>query len=370
MNRAGGIYCDAYRYGYQGSEKDDEVKGSGNSYTTEFRLLDPRLGRWLSIDPLAGKFPWQSPYVSMDNNPISITDIFGLEGQDWIKRAGSTQWEWDANVESSEQAISKYGNGTDYAASGTVYTSHLGDVRLLDNRGWEFVTQPSTVQMTRPDEVSPSSSVGSTATTGLAGSLFLANNPIPNISWREQERFNEEYEAIGVLSTSFQFANLIFTLEERYVFIPRNLKTWVGANGQVYDKSMFAQNLNGGYMKSYTSSLERWGSQMATCAKYTKFCGGVLSVTSHLYVLTSANMTGHQKTVHFVSAAADVLAFRMMTSPNPYVIAAGVSCYVINHLGQLVLNTSGASGYNDPFKRYRVGENHGLYDRLDPLNYR
>ena len=57
-----------YRFGYQGSEEDDEIKGEGNSYTTEYRQLDPRLGRWLSIDPMAGKFPWQSPYCLMDNN--------------------------------------------------------------------------------------------------------------------------------------------------------------------------------------------------------------------------------------------------------------------------------------------------------------
>jgi len=64
-----------YRYGYQGSEKDDEVKGEGNSYTTHFRLLDPRVGRWLSIDPKAT--PWESPYVSMGNNPIIYNDVLG-----------------------------------------------------------------------------------------------------------------------------------------------------------------------------------------------------------------------------------------------------------------------------------------------------
>lgn len=56
------------RYGYQGSEKDDEVKGRGNSYTTEFRQLDPRLGRWLTIDPKGSA--WESPYASMGNSPI------------------------------------------------------------------------------------------------------------------------------------------------------------------------------------------------------------------------------------------------------------------------------------------------------------
>lgn len=58
-------------------EKDDELKGEGNSYTTHFRQYDPRLGRWLSIDPLTSNFPNQSPYVSMDNSPIYFTDVNG-----------------------------------------------------------------------------------------------------------------------------------------------------------------------------------------------------------------------------------------------------------------------------------------------------
>lgn len=66
-----------YRYGFNGMEKDDEAKGVGNSYTTEFRQYDPRLGRWLSIDPKASSMPWQSPYISMDNNPIRYNDVLG-----------------------------------------------------------------------------------------------------------------------------------------------------------------------------------------------------------------------------------------------------------------------------------------------------
>jgi len=67
----------SYRYGFNGMEKDDEMKGNGNSYTTEFRQYDPRLGRWLSIDPEFRAFPWQSPYVAFDNNPIIKTDPRG-----------------------------------------------------------------------------------------------------------------------------------------------------------------------------------------------------------------------------------------------------------------------------------------------------
>lgn len=69
-----------YRYGFNGYEKDNEIKGAGNEYTTEFRQYDPRLGRWLTVDPLFYKFPWQSPYVAFNNNPIFFADPRGLEG--------------------------------------------------------------------------------------------------------------------------------------------------------------------------------------------------------------------------------------------------------------------------------------------------
>jgi RHS repeat-associated protein len=53
----------------------------GNSYTTEFRQYDPRLGRWMSRDPLAAQFPWQSPYCAFDNKPVLLTDPSGLASE-------------------------------------------------------------------------------------------------------------------------------------------------------------------------------------------------------------------------------------------------------------------------------------------------
>ncbi len=58
-------------------EKDDEISGSGNAYTTHFRGYDARLGRWLSVDPEVDEQPYQSPYCAMDNNPIKNTDPLG-----------------------------------------------------------------------------------------------------------------------------------------------------------------------------------------------------------------------------------------------------------------------------------------------------
>jgi RHS repeat-associated protein len=66
-----------YRYGFNGMERDDEVKGSGNNYTTEFRQYDSRLGRWLSIDPLLKSF--ESPYAAYSNSPVYLADPNGAD---------------------------------------------------------------------------------------------------------------------------------------------------------------------------------------------------------------------------------------------------------------------------------------------------
>jgi len=70
----------SYRYGFNGKEKDDEIKGaSGTSYDYGFRIYDPRLGRFLSVDPLTKEYPWYTPYQFAGNTPIEAVDIDGLE---------------------------------------------------------------------------------------------------------------------------------------------------------------------------------------------------------------------------------------------------------------------------------------------------
>lgn len=70
---------DQYRYGFQGQEMDDEVKGEGNSLNYTFRMHDPRIGRFFAVDPIADKYPWNSPYVYSENMVIHTIDLEGLE---------------------------------------------------------------------------------------------------------------------------------------------------------------------------------------------------------------------------------------------------------------------------------------------------
>ncbi len=70
-----GFSSDNYRYGFNGMEKDNELKGSGNSYDFGVRLLDVRLGRWLAVDNEFKEY--QSNYLTFSNSPLIIIDPDG-----------------------------------------------------------------------------------------------------------------------------------------------------------------------------------------------------------------------------------------------------------------------------------------------------
>jgi RHS repeat-associated protein len=68
-----------YRYGFNGKEEDDEVKGDGNSLDFGARIYDSRLGRWYSLDPLQKKYPDETNYGFVSNNPLIFSDVDGRD---------------------------------------------------------------------------------------------------------------------------------------------------------------------------------------------------------------------------------------------------------------------------------------------------
>src|SRR5258705_7072766 len=68
-----------YRYGFNGKENDNEAKGEGNQQEYGMRIYDPRLGKFLSLDPLMKNYPGLTPYQFASNRPIDGLDLNGRE---------------------------------------------------------------------------------------------------------------------------------------------------------------------------------------------------------------------------------------------------------------------------------------------------
>ncbi len=116
MKRRNGMYIYNYRYGFNGKEKMDEISGDGNSVDFGARILDTRLGRWMSLDPLQDKYPALSAYNYVANNPIKFIDPDGKE----IRIAGSKEYQAKAL-----KAMQELTNDKLVLKNGVVYISKL-----------------------------------------------------------------------------------------------------------------------------------------------------------------------------------------------------------------------------------------------------
>jgi RHS repeat-associated protein len=75
-----------YKFGFNGKMNDDDVKGLGNQQDYGMRISDPRIGRFLSVDPITRQYPQLTPYQFASNSPIAGIDQDGLEfiGAGWL----------------------------------------------------------------------------------------------------------------------------------------------------------------------------------------------------------------------------------------------------------------------------------------------
>ncbi|WP_343693213.1 RHS repeat-associated core domain-containing protein [Chitinophaga sp.] len=148
---------DGYRYGFNGKENDNEVNGEGNLISFEFREYDPRIGRFMSIDPQSGAYPWQSPFVYHRNNPVNFTDYKGLGDPptlDWVHFAerhllgGNMSKSAPANMPNSVIINPAWQNRTaiegffqEAMALGKASGKTMSDVTLSNGTTWNINTK-------------------------------------------------------------------------------------------------------------------------------------------------------------------------------------------------------------------------------------
>ena len=129
-----------YRYGFQGQEKDDEVKGEGNSLNYTFRMHDPRVGRFFAVDPLASKYPFYSPYQFSGNRVIDMIELEGLEP------AEPGTMEGQKGMARDDMDLTLIGKGLiSYLFSNQEWTWHAGTTTT--NEGWYKKDEYKTIIM-------------------------------------------------------------------------------------------------------------------------------------------------------------------------------------------------------------------------------
>lgn len=135
-----------YRYGFNGKEADLETYGEGNIYDYGFRIYNPRLGKFLSVDPLTQNYPWYTPYQFDGNTPIWAIDLDGLE--EWLTNDGKKVYgpvnpESDLTISGSSTSDGSYSNpieelpntNDDYGMKLPDGSILLNEVNIISTRG-------------------------------------------------------------------------------------------------------------------------------------------------------------------------------------------------------------------------------------------
>ena len=168
-----------YRYGFNGKENDNEVKGEGNQQDYGLRIYDTRLGRFLSVDPLTKNYPWYTPYQFAGNMPIRFIDLDGGEPKDpwddfWagqgdpIKNLGwMFQDAWNGNGK-THQVLDNF-------------NKEINPVGIVIHDAYSMVTAKDLTYGTKRSRGDAFTHLGVNAVMYLSGEKFASGFKIPSL---------------------------------------------------------------------------------------------------------------------------------------------------------------------------------------------
>jgi len=138
---------EGYRFGFNGKE-DDRDWGTQNIQDYGFRLYNPSIGKFLSVDPLAPEYPELTTYQFASNTPLWAIDLDGLEA--WKTNSGDVMYGPYEDKESMQEAFDNKSAADYYRETQGVhghkpysFNGSSDPLVIKNNLGWsgeEFVT--------------------------------------------------------------------------------------------------------------------------------------------------------------------------------------------------------------------------------------
>jgi len=111
------------------------------------RMYDNQLGRWMTIDPLASKKPWQSVFNFSSNNPLSNVDPNGLTDYTINKKTGEVTQIGEANDDPDRVLKSDKDGNAKYKKNGKAKVAFGGIEKGILKDGMNFKTENNLISV-------------------------------------------------------------------------------------------------------------------------------------------------------------------------------------------------------------------------------
>jgi RHS repeat-associated protein len=197
-----------YRFGFNGKEQDNEVKGEANQQDHGARVYDSRIGRFLSLDPEQMQYPELTPFQFASNTPIQAVDLDGRECL--VVTSGSTHSFWGSDYDGIlKNATPQQREDDPWGAFGLDLTNDLANlmgIGMIDN----LIATLSSPKVTNTEKVVYFVQTG-LGSAGLKGKANQANapKPKPNVGKAAFSAFEFYMEKAKTLDVSTKRDNAV-----------------------------------------------------------------------------------------------------------------------------------------------------------------
>ena len=128
MEQSNGDFNNVYKF--NGKELDEET----GLYYYGARYMDPHTALWLSVDPLADKYPNWNPYAYAMNNPVNLIDPDGRDVIIWYLASDGKMHTYDYKYGAGYIGKNKYLIAFHKAANALINSGAGGNLKALDAR--------------------------------------------------------------------------------------------------------------------------------------------------------------------------------------------------------------------------------------------